>query len=262
MPRSSLSPAAVPKARPRSVAAPAAAAVTAAATVPDAVFDRLLSDIVRGVHGRGVRLPAERDLVRDLGASRVSVRDALRRLEHWGLISIRHGSGAVVRPRGQWTFDVLPASLREAEAVDGVTAASLIEDALALRRMIVLGMLELAAGRLQHGALAQARATVAQAWRSRTDLDLFAALDFQVTQQVLEAAGMLPAMWLLNKITPAYIESVRAIGRRAAVPSDYVAAHERVFDALEEGDGRRATRLMQKYMEAADRRRLSAWRKR
>jgi DNA-binding FadR family transcriptional regulator len=234
----------------------------APATVPDAVFDRLLTDIVRGAFLRGARLPAERDLVRDLGASRASVRDALRRLEDWGLIAIRHGSGAVVRPRTEWALDALPACLREAGDGEGAPATRLIEDALSLRRMTVLGMMQLAAGRIAPNGLAAARATVEHAWRARNDVEKFTALDLLITQQVLEAAEMLPAMWLLNKITPAYIEAMRAIGSRAPVPPDYVEAHERVFDALEKGDSERATTLMKKYMESADRTRLAPLRTR
>jgi|GEM_PF-2151472 len=236
-------------------------AVPPPSSVPGVVFDRLVSDIVGGTYLRGARLPAERDLVRELGASRASVRDALRRLEGWGLIAIRHGSGAVVRPRTDWAFDVLPACLREAKTIDGADVSRLIQDALALRRSTVVGMLQLVSGRIAPGALAAARATVAEAWDARVDVERFASLDFRITQQVLEAAHMFPAIWLLNKVTPAYIEAVRAIGRAAAVPSDYVDAHHRVFDALEKGHGNRATSLMKQYMEEADRKRLAAFKR-
>ncbi|MGH7389594.1 MAG: FadR/GntR family transcriptional regulator [Candidatus Rokuibacteriota bacterium] len=40
----------------------------------------------------GDRLPPERELVRQFSASRVAVREALRTLEHRGLIDVRHGS--------------------------------------------------------------------------------------------------------------------------------------------------------------------------
>lgn len=49
-------------------------------TAIDAVFEKLLADIVRGVHPAGTRLPAERELARQLGASRPTLREALRRL--------------------------------------------------------------------------------------------------------------------------------------------------------------------------------------
>lgn len=43
----------------------------------------------------GDRLPAERDLARELGVSRASVAQALVALEILGVVSVRHGNGAV-----------------------------------------------------------------------------------------------------------------------------------------------------------------------
>src|SRR5512142_1662040 len=76
------------------------------------VFDRLLTDIVSGRYPSGARLPGERDLARSLGASRPTLREALRRLGEWGLIEARRGSGVVVRELRDWSFDVLPTYLR------------------------------------------------------------------------------------------------------------------------------------------------------
>src|SRR5438477_2699697 len=81
-------------------------------TAIDAVFEKLLSDIVRGAHPAGSRLPAERELSRLLGASRPTLREALRRLGEWNLVEPRRGSGIVVRPYRDWSFEVIGAYLR------------------------------------------------------------------------------------------------------------------------------------------------------
>lgn len=44
----------------------------------------------------GDRLPAERDLARELGVSRASVAQALVAFEILGVVSVRHGNGAVI----------------------------------------------------------------------------------------------------------------------------------------------------------------------
>jgi len=60
------------------------------------VYEHIVAQIERAIFdGRlqqGDKLPAERQLVREFGASRVAVREALRALEHRGLVEVRQGS--------------------------------------------------------------------------------------------------------------------------------------------------------------------------
>lgn len=53
--------------------------------------------ILRGELGPGERLPPERELAVQLGVSRLTLRVALATLDAAGLISVRHGSGYLVR---------------------------------------------------------------------------------------------------------------------------------------------------------------------
>jgi GntR family transcriptional repressor for pyruvate dehydrogenase complex len=56
------------------------------------IVDQIKSAIRDGRLGPGDQLPAERELTKQLGVSRVSVRDALRMLEAHGLIEVRVGA--------------------------------------------------------------------------------------------------------------------------------------------------------------------------
>ena len=78
----------------------------------DATFETILADIVRGTYSPSTRLPAERELSRQLGASRPTLREALRRLAEWNMVESRRGSGVVVRPSHEWSIEALPAYLR------------------------------------------------------------------------------------------------------------------------------------------------------
>src|SRR5512133_2123775 len=62
------------------------------------IADQLRSLIASGEFCPGSRLPAERDLARQLGVSRPSVREALIAREVEGIIDVRTGSGIYVRP--------------------------------------------------------------------------------------------------------------------------------------------------------------------
>src|SRR2546430_15110942 len=69
------------------------------------VYEHIVAQIERAIYeGRlahGDKLPPERQLVREFAASRVAVREALRALEHRGLVEVRQGSaGGDLLPGG------------------------------------------------------------------------------------------------------------------------------------------------------------------
>lgn len=68
------------------------------------VYEQLADLIGKGEFPPGERLPAERDLARQLGVSRATVREAMIALELSGLVEVRVGAGVFVareRPRGR-----------------------------------------------------------------------------------------------------------------------------------------------------------------
>lgn len=65
------------------------------------IADQVRGLIAQGEFSEGSRLPAERDLARQLGVSRPSVREALIALEVEGLVEVRIGSGIYVRPQAR-----------------------------------------------------------------------------------------------------------------------------------------------------------------
>jgi DNA-binding FadR family transcriptional regulator len=65
------------------------------------IADQIRTLIRSGEFTAGARLPPERDLARQLGVSRPSVREALIALEVEGLVEVRIGSGIYVLGNGQ-----------------------------------------------------------------------------------------------------------------------------------------------------------------
>jgi len=63
------------------------------------IAEQLRGLIAGGEFCAGTRLPAERDLARQLGVSRPSVREALIALEVEGWVEVRTGSGIYVQPQ-------------------------------------------------------------------------------------------------------------------------------------------------------------------
>jgi GntR family transcriptional repressor for pyruvate dehydrogenase complex len=67
----------------------------------EVIVEQLCGYIADNEMTRGDRLPAERDLAAKLGVSRASLSQALVALEVQGVLSVRHGDGAIlVRSQG------------------------------------------------------------------------------------------------------------------------------------------------------------------
>jgi DNA-binding FadR family transcriptional regulator len=226
----------------------------------DAVFDALVADIVRGTYPPGTRLPAERELSRMLGASRPTLREALRRLDEWNLVTARRGSGIVVREMRDWMMEVLPAYLRHAQPGPGKPAlVSLIGDMLLLRRLILVEVLRGLSGRVPPGGTATARAHAERAWEHRADGPAFATEDFQIIRALAEAAGSLPAMWMVNRLSGVYLDIARKLSGAITPPPDYLEAHDRMLLLIEAGDHDGAAREIGAYLDRHDQRMMSVF---
>jgi GntR family transcriptional repressor for pyruvate dehydrogenase complex len=232
------------------MALPAEIAVTAI----DAVFERLLSDIVSGRHPSGTRLPAERELARQLGASRPTLREALRRLGEWNLVEPRRGSGIVVRPYRDWSIEVIAPYLRYGKPeANQPSLPRLLLDILAIRRAVVLEVVRLTVGRVPKGGTAGARAAMARAWSLR-DQPAYAREDFEVMRQIAEAAQFTPGLWLLNRIADVWLDAAATIRFAVRPPDDYVTVYTRFFDLIEAGDCDGACKHLDAYLERHDQR--------
>jgi DNA-binding FadR family transcriptional regulator len=100
-------------------------------SVTDDVFDQIAAEVMRGDVPAGEALPSERRLAEVLGVSRPSVREALKRLGHAGLVDVRQGDATIVRDfRRTGGMDLLPQLLMSGGRVDLATARSLMETRL------------------------------------------------------------------------------------------------------------------------------------
>ena len=96
---------------------PVGSAVTLAAVVrselADGVADRIRDAILAGEYAPGDALPSERELSRQLGANRTTVREGLAQLEHQGLVERRQGTrGRVLDYRRTGSIELLPDLIR------------------------------------------------------------------------------------------------------------------------------------------------------
>jgi len=103
----------------------------ARSSVPDEVFNQIAGDVLSGDIAAGDTLPSERRLAEVLGVSRPSVREALQRLSHAGLVDVRQGDVTTVRNfRRTAGLSLLPQLLLTGGELNISVARSILETRL------------------------------------------------------------------------------------------------------------------------------------
>src|SRR6478609_782202 len=118
----------------------------AAGNIAATVFQDLRRAILSGEFAPGERLPGERELAQKYQTNRNTLREAVRRLEHARLVTVRHGQGVTVADfRKTGTMELLPPFLESSKDVGEI--AHLLEDILPARLLVLEFATRLAAQR-------------------------------------------------------------------------------------------------------------------
>ncbi len=237
---------------------PPVPATPQASTAIDTVFERLLADIVSGTYAAGARLPAERELAKILGASRPTLREALRRLGEWNLVKPRRGSGIAVQDVTDWMIDVLPSYLRYAEpGPEAPSTPQIVKDMLRLRRSLMSEIMSMVSTRVPVDGLRSVRESAHLAWAERKSNPKFTNGDLDVLRNLVATSNFLPGLWMLNQMSSIYNDLARSMGTVLAPSEGYVAAWDGVLDALEQGNPDQAIAELDQYLAAHDERLLA-----
>ena len=139
-----------------------------------------------GSLGPGARLPPERDLAREVGVSRPTVRAGLRTLAALGVVRSRRGSGTYI-PDGPPTLG--------ADALSFLAALHkfTVDDVYEARRILEVGAAGLAAERATPDQLATLADEVAGLFASLSERQVFLIHDINFHRSIAAASGNPPA---------------------------------------------------------------------
>ena len=199
--------------------------------------------IDRGTLGPGARLPPERDLARQVGVSRPTVRAGLRTLAALGVIRSRRGSGTYI-PEGPPTLG--------AEALSFLAALHkfTIEDVYEVRRILEVGAAGLAAERASSDHLATLAEEVTGLFASLADRQVFLVHDINFHRSIAAASGNPIVASLVEMVSALHYERRRATAERAADRElrDAADAHRQIYQAVRAHDPDRARRSMTDHL--------------
>lgn len=226
----------------------------AAGNIAATVFQDLRRAILSGEFAAGERLPGERELAQKYQTNRNTLREAVRRLEHARLVTVRHGQGVTVSDfRKTGTMELLPPFLETSSDLGEI--AHLLEDILPARLLVLEFATKLAAERASPHDIANVR--------DITDL-LIAAFDrgdpvviahgFQRWLDALIQAGHSVAVrWIANPFVDAYRELLDRFPALWVLEPSFPQHLRDVASAIERGDKDAAVVALRGYYERVDR---------
>ena len=216
-------------------------------TTAESVIGSLRDAILRGAYRPGERLESERKLAERFGVSRGSVREALKQLDQLGLLDIRHGDGAQVRPLEDASLDIV----RHLLELSGGPGVELVAQLLEVHEILMTSAVELAVRNATTDELFRARALLDGLTDPGIgDDEYHAALD-GLAQLISEASRNLVLRLVRNGLRSVFLErsdeGLRP-GRVQRPPRSIVAPlARRISDALEvrdAGDAQEGVRLL------------------
>ncbi len=212
----------------------------------------LLGDITGGAVAEGERLPALTELARQFGVSTGVVRECQRALAERGLLSVRHGRRAVVRPEEDWDVfdpDVLTALL------GGARGARVLGEYLESRRVLEVEAAGLAAERADElslqrlqGAFEAMRAAAERARGNPAAEPLYQQADIDFHRAVVRAAGNRTLARMAEPIHRALSTTFAALARPQTRFERGLPEHARILAAIGSGDSAGARLAMREHL--------------
>ncbi|MFD2470400.1 FadR/GntR family transcriptional regulator [Amycolatopsis silviterrae] len=184
------------------------------------LVDTLREQIASGEWPVGMRIPAENDLVKQLGVGRTTVREALGALVHLGLLEARRGDGTYVR-----------ASSEMQSVLTRRANSSRRDDVLELRAVLEEYASGLAAVRRTDDDLASLRRLLDES-EVRDDAETAAEADVRFHQAVVEAGRNSLLTEVYDVLSASVAEQIGDTLWPEATAAEHTRLHRRLVEAI------------------------------
>lgn len=174
----------------------------------------------------GAPLPTELSMMRDIGVSRNSIREAIKALQALEIVDVRHGYGTFVGSAGS---EALQTWLLFRTKARGTTDVGRLRDLLEVREMIETELTSRVARDHRPELIAELEACVA---RMKRDGDDALAADREFHDLICAEAGVDLARELIGLFWDVYRAAEGELGAPASTPRSNARRHQLIVDAL------------------------------
>lgn len=216
--------------------------------VADRIAEKLRAAIVGGRLRPGDALPSERELASQYDVNRSSIREAMGRLETWGLVKIRHGGATRV---SDFLMSAGLNLLPHLVEIGGKVDPEILEDLHGIRGMLLGWCAEVAARKADAGDVERLEALVAQLSDPKAKPAVLQVLDYDFYQELVRISGNRVLGLFSNVLRDIYLKGGdRFTGLYARDVFDS-AHHRQAVAAIRARDGARAGTAMRTHAASA-----------
>jgi GntR family transcriptional repressor for pyruvate dehydrogenase complex len=218
------------------------------ASAPQMVAEQIIQKIEVGQLSPGGRLPAQRDLARQLGVGRSSIREAINALVVLGYLEVIQGKGTYIRQR-------LPQTDPTMEKLNAALAAGSIFDLMEARLLLESRSASLAAQRADESQIRKLKKTIAHLKTNDREYIVFLQADMAFHKAVAEATGNVVicemTKLILDKLVVHHssLKTKRLSAKYRATSIDTAA---KVVECIQHQDDKNASLWMEKHLKAIE----------
>lgn len=222
--------------------------VSSASTVSQEITTKLLRRIVDGVYPAGGRLPNERKLAEEFGVTRNVVREALKRIEAMGMVTIRQGSGCHVEDlQTKGGIELVDLFLIKR---DGSIDETVLEDIIEFHVNIHISVVKLAAQNVTREEVEQLRALLKERSEMEIDDERLSGITTEISRAIVKATHNMYYLLLFNSMARVIRTSRTFFELPVFMPESQV-FFERLVEALEKKDHEMAALLTARSFESS-----------
>jgi len=214
-------------------------------SVNELVFEQLREMIVSGTWKPGQRIPSENELKEMFQVSRVTIREALKKLASYNIVEARQGSGTYIKQLDPGTaFDSSLAPLFCTEARD-----KSVRDMMEFRNMIEVSIVSMAAERANKEECDKLEEIYNHMIENRLDVRAFSEYDLEFHRYLAEMTRN-SVLIKCYSVVWSYMQSVFENVVEAIGVEKGIHYHGLILDAIIDHDAETARRLMDEHLTA------------
>jgi GntR family transcriptional repressor for pyruvate dehydrogenase complex len=217
-------------------------------TVSKAITSKLIARIIDGVYPPGSKLPTEREIAEEFDVTRNVVREALKRLEALGLVTIRRGSGIYVEDL-QLTGGVELLELLIFKE-DGSLNIDILRDIIEFYENSIISIIRLATQRMTQEELKELEELVGKRAELIEEREEVEKVSRDITALIVDATHNSLYRLIYNTMLRIPILSTGFFGIIMSFNPDIQEYFERLVETIKQGDQEMASMLTSRMYEA------------